>query len=86
MPFLTGREQIVAENLVSEGLLAFRLPGEQPRVALDIGSGSQTPQVVLHTVMVRMDDRQVDLVWRGAVPYPGRDWLPEMRKMEVHVA
>jgi hypothetical protein len=86
MPFLTGAEQIVAENLAPEGLLSFRLPGETPRIALDIGSGPQEPQVVLHTVMVRMDERQVDLVWRGAVPYAGRDWLPEMRKMEVHVA
>jgi hypothetical protein len=33
--------------------------------------------------MLRMDDLQVDLVWRGAVPYPGPDWLPQMRKMEV---
>jgi hypothetical protein len=86
MPYLTGHEQIVTENLAPEGVLAFRLPGEQPRIVLDIGSGPQTPQVVLHTVMVRMDERQVDLVWRGAVPYPGRDWFPEMRKMEVHVA
>jgi len=30
-----------------------------------------------------MEDRQVDLVWRGAVPYPGPDWLPKMKKMEV---
>jgi hypothetical protein len=86
MPYLTGGEQIVTENLAPEGLLAFRLPGESPKIALDIGSGPQAPAVVLHTVMIRMDERQVDLVWRGAVPYPGRDWFPQMRKLEVHVA
>ena len=86
MPYLTGGEQVVTENLVPEGILTFRLPGEAPKIALDIGAGLQAPPVVLHTVMVRMDDRQVDLVWRVAVPYPGRDWFPQMRKMEVHVA
>jgi hypothetical protein len=39
----------------------------------------------LHTVLIRMDQRQVDLVWRGAVPYPGPEWLPEMPRMEVLV-
>src|SRR4029453_8808753 len=85
VPYVTGGEPVVTENLCPEGLLLFQLPREVPRIALDIGSGAQAPQVVLHTVMIRMDDRQIDLVWRGAVPYPGRDWLPEMRKMEVHV-
>jgi hypothetical protein len=33
-----------------------------------------------------MEQRQVDLVWCGAVPYPGRDWLPQMRKMEIEIA
>jgi hypothetical protein len=36
--------------------------------------------------MIRMDDHEVDLVWRGAVPYRGPDWLPEMRKMEITIA
>jgi hypothetical protein len=33
-----------------------------------------------------MEDRQVDLVWRGAVPYSGMDWLPEMKRLEIFVA
>jgi hypothetical protein len=84
-PFLTGGEQIVTENLSPEGTMSFRLPDGTPTLGLDIGSGVQEPQVVLHTVMIRMEDRQVDLVWRGAVHYPGPDWLPQMRKMEVLV-
>jgi len=32
-----------------------------------------------------MDEGQVDLVWRGAVPYRGPDWLREMRRMDVLV-
>jgi hypothetical protein len=84
-PFLSGDEAMRTVNLSPEGRREFGLPGERPRVGLDIGSGVQEPQVFLHTVMVRMEDRQVDLVWRAAVPYPGPDWLPEMRKMEVSV-
>ena len=85
MPFLSGDEDIRLRHLDAAGELAFQLPGERPRLGLDIGSGLQEPPVVLQTVMIRLEDRQVDLVWRTAVPYPGPDWLPEMRKMEVQV-
>jgi hypothetical protein len=85
LPYLTGDEEIGTANLSPEGILYFRLPGESPRVGLDIGEGPKTPETVLHTVLLRMEDRQLDLVWRGAVPYPGRDWLPNMRKMAVSV-
>lgn len=85
VPFLKGDERVRAVNLTPETALEFHLPGESPRIGLDIGQGVEEPEVVLHTVMIRMEDRQVDLVWRGAVPYPGPDWLPQMRKCEVTV-
>jgi hypothetical protein len=85
-PYLKGGEQVAAENLTPEGTISFQLPHDAPRLGLDIGSGVQEPEVVMHTVMIRMEDRQVDVVWRGAVLYPGPEWLPEMRKMEVSVA
>jgi hypothetical protein len=85
MSYLKGDESIRTENLSPQGELAFKLPGERPAIGLDIGSGVQQPAVVLHTVMIRMEEGQLDLVWRGAVPYPGRDWLPQMRKMEVQI-
>jgi hypothetical protein len=84
-PFLKGDERVRAVNLTPETALEFHLPGESPRIGLDIGQGVEEPEVVLHTVMIRMEDQQVDLVWRGAVPYPGPDWLPQMRKCEVSV-
>jgi hypothetical protein len=83
--FLKGDERVRAVNLNPETALEFHLPGESPRIGLDIGQGVEEPEVVLHTVMIRMEDRQVDLVWRGAVTYPGPDWLPQMRKCEVSV-
>ena len=86
VPYLKGEERIVAENLSPEGMVSFQLPVDAPRMGLDIGSGAQELQTVLHTVMIRMDERQLDLVWRGALRYPGPDWLPQMRKMEVLIA
>jgi len=83
LTFLNGNEQIQLINLTPEGEILFKLPGERPTIGLDIGTGLQEPEVVLHTVMIRIEERQVDLVWRGAVPYPGPDWLPQMKKMEV---
>jgi hypothetical protein len=85
LPYLEGNEEITATNLSRDGSLTFALPDDQPRIGLDIGEGAQEPPVVLHTVMIRLDDRQLDLVWRAAVPYPGPDWLPQMRKLEVLV-
>jgi len=85
LPFLNGNETITTINVTPEGSLAFQLPGELPRIGLDIGFGVQEPPVFLQTVMIRMEERLVDLVWRGAITYPGPDWFPEMRKMEVHI-
>jgi hypothetical protein len=85
LPSLEGGERVVTENLSPGGHLEFSLPAGSPRLGLDIGEGVQEPEVVLHTVMIRMDDAQVDLVWRGAVPYRGPDWLSEMRKMDVSI-
>jgi hypothetical protein len=84
-PFLAGSERIETANLTPEGEFSFNLPGETVRIGLDIGAGLAEPEVVIHTVMIRMDEKQVDLVWRGAVPYEGPEWFPKMRKMDVLV-
>jgi hypothetical protein len=86
MERVAAGETVMTENLSPEGYLDFTLPRATPRIGLDIGGGVQEPAVVLHTVMIRMDERQVDLLWRAAVPYPGPDWLPQMTRMEVLVA
>ena len=85
VPFLNGNESCQLVNLTPECQLNFRLPGETPGIGIDIGKGVQEPDVVLQTVMIHAEERRLDLVWRGAVPYPGPDWLPEMRKMEVTI-
>jgi hypothetical protein len=85
LPYLAGDEPVRAMNLTPDGDITFGLPDDRPRIALDIGRGPQEDSVVLHTVMIRMEERELDLVWRAAIQYPGPDWLPQMRKMEVDV-
>ena len=85
MPYLRGSEEIATANLSSEGIVSFSLPGDRPEIGLDIGEGVKQTQVVIHTVMIHMEERQVDIVWRGASPYPGPDWLVEMQKLEIIV-
>jgi hypothetical protein len=85
MPFLGGGEEVHLRNLTPDGDLRFQLPIDVPRLSLDIGLGVQELPSVLHTVCVRVDEQKVDLVWRGAHPYPGVDWLPEMKRMVAEV-
>jgi hypothetical protein len=85
VPYLAGTETLRLENLTPEGVLEFRLPGEVPKVHIDMGLGPHDPQPVLHTVQIRGEDRQVDLVWRASVPYPGPDWLPQMTTLDLTV-
>ena len=72
-------------RLTPEGLLSFTLPGDWPAIMLDIGLGENSLPVALHTVSVQVEQRRVDLIWRGAHPYPGYDWLPEMRQLRAEV-
>jgi hypothetical protein len=85
LPYLRGDETVRVLGLAPEGEVSFMLPGEQPRIEVDVGFGSQVPAVVPHTVMIRVDDREVDLVWRGAISYPGPDWLPAMSRLDCEV-
>jgi hypothetical protein len=84
-PYLTGNESVRLANLTPEGSIVFQLPGETPRISLDIGRGENELKPVLHNVCVRLESMQVDLVWRGAHQYPGFDWLPEMKKMVAQI-
>ena len=86
MPYLKGDEAIRLRGLTPEGMLRFLLPGERPRMELDIGKGMKPLEPVLHTVQVRGEERQVDLVWRGSLPYPGIEYLAEMTTLDAKVA
>jgi hypothetical protein len=85
LPYLQGDETFRLTNLTPDCSLTFRLPGETPSVMLDIGLGENELKPFIHTVCVRVEEMQVDVVWRGAHAYPGLEWLPEMKKMVAEV-
>ncbi|HEU0177526.1 MAG TPA: DUF2169 domain-containing protein [Blastocatellia bacterium] len=86
LPFLTGGEPVKLINLTPAGLLDFFLPNDSPRIMLDIGLGENELKPALHTVCIRPDEMQVDLVWRGAHEYPGIDWLAEMKRLVAQIS
>ncbi len=86
LPYLNGDELIRLTHLTPEGELEFSLPGDAPKIMLDIGLGENVLKSVLHSVCIRVKEMQVDLIWRGAHEYPGQDWLPEMKKMVTHIS
>jgi hypothetical protein len=85
LPYLSGEETFRLTNLTPAGSLFFQLPGEPPSIMLDIGLGENELKPFLHTVCLRLEEMQVDLVWRGAHRYPGLDWLPEIKKLAAEV-
>jgi len=80
-----GDEALSLRGLTPEGLLEFSLPGETPRITLDIGRGEDLLESRLHTVSIRPDDREVDLIWRGACIYEGYSWYPKMKRLYAQV-
>jgi hypothetical protein len=85
-PEISGDETVSLHGLSAEGLLEFALPGETPKIGLDIGLGAEQLQARLDTVCIRPDQLEVDLIWRGSCVYEGYSWLPQMKKLyaEVH--
>ncbi|MBL9197826.1 DUF2169 domain-containing protein [Xanthomonas fragariae] len=64
--FLTGSEAIAMMGLLPEGPVGMRLPGETMLAAVTGASGKkQAGSLVLDTVVIDVDARQVSLVWRG---------------------
>jgi hypothetical protein len=71
--------------LTREGALNFVLPAETPAIGLDLGSGMTALDVQVHTVNIRPDDSELDLIWRGAQVYEGYAWLPKMKRLQAEV-
>ncbi len=85
VPHLSGGEQVQLGRLTREPQSAFLLPERRPLIGCDLGWGMRPLDVVLHTLAIDARRGSFDLVWRGAHPYPGTAWLPEMRRLDVTV-
>jgi hypothetical protein len=82
---LDGNEPIRLRGLSPDGLLEFLLPGETPKISLDIGKGECELEAKLTTVSIRPDEMEVDLIWRGAQLYEGYTWWPKMKRLHAEV-
>ncbi|HSU57806.1 MAG TPA: DUF2169 domain-containing protein [Bryobacteraceae bacterium] len=85
LPFLKAGESVRLLHLTPDGLLAFEVPHDTPKIAMDIGLGERELKPVLQTLLIRPDDGQLDLIWRGAHEFPGVEWLPEMSRLNVEI-
>lgn len=85
LPTVKPDEYISLRGLTHEGKLDFHLPGETPRIALDVGHGTMPLETRLHTVSIRPEDFELDMIW-GAVhtlgPYSK---LSTMRRLQAQV-
>lgn len=84
-PHLPPGERIAFRNLHPTGDVIGALPTDRPAIRLDIGDGAMEAEVALQTVFVRLEELEMDLVWRAAFRYPGLDWLPRLRRMHVEI-
>jgi hypothetical protein len=84
-PDIKGDEKVSLSGLSPDGPLEFTLPGDTPRILLDIGSGDRQLQPRLDTVNIRPEELELDLIWRGAYVYEGYSWLPQMKKLHAEV-
>ncbi|OYP35463.1 DUF2169 domain-containing protein [Rhodopirellula sp. MGV] len=78
-----GDEVLTIHHMTPDRMLQVQLPGQPPQVTLNLGKGVQQLDPVLHTVCVRVEDRQVDLVWRGSLSNPDRKWLTKLQNLEA---
>ena len=84
-PKLEGNERITLRGFSPEEFPGFSLPGEMPRITLDLGLGESLLDSKLHTVSIRPDNMEFDLIWRGALAYEGYRWLPQMKRLSAQV-
>lgn len=82
---LKGDEPVTLICLTPEGSLTFSLPGETPSIGLDLGSGLQELPPQLHTVSVRSEEKELDLVWRGAAAFSGYQAMSKVTRLHAEV-
>lgn len=73
------------EGLHRDGTLAFALPGERPRVSLDIGGGARELLPKLDTVVVRPDELAVELIWRAPFEIGDYGELSRLSRLRAEV-
>jgi hypothetical protein len=82
---VTGDETIGLRGLSADGALDFRLPGERLQMSIDIGRGDSQLTPKIHTISIRPDDLQLDIVWCGSLPFGPTSKLGGLSKLQAWV-
>ncbi|MBN1980592.1 MAG: DUF2169 domain-containing protein [Chitinivibrionales bacterium] len=64
----------------------FRLPGQAPQIFMDSDFGSSELPATLQSVVIVMEEKRLDMVWRASQPYPGVECLADMQKLNIEIA
>jgi len=82
---LNGDEAVSLRGLTREGRLDFQLPGDVPQITLDLGHGEQLLKTRIHTVSIRPDDLELDIVSRGTLHFGPASKLSTLKRLQAHV-
>ena len=82
---LDGNEEMVFRNMTESGTLFFRMPGDRPVVTVQRGRGEELVSVRIDTCLVDVDERRVELVWRGHLPMENLDEIMSYRELSIQI-
>ncbi|MDQ2779500.1 MAG: DUF2169 domain-containing protein [Pseudomonadota bacterium] len=85
LPDVSADESIGLRGLTPQGVFDFRLPGETPQIALDIGQGEQPLETALLTVSIRPDEAALDLIWSGLLHFGPASKLSKLTRLRATV-
>jgi hypothetical protein len=83
---LKGDETVELRGLSALGAVDFALPGETPRIGLDLGNGAEPLEAAIHTVSIRPDDLEFDIVWGGSLAFGPYAKLASVRRLTAFVS
>ncbi len=87
LPHLRGDETILLVYLDADHpQFEFRLPGERPRIFLDVGHGMEWMEPVLQNVVIYKGTDQMTVVWRGSCRYEGPQSMSNWTTLRMGVA
>ncbi len=81
LDFLAGDEEITLTNLTKDGTMYFRLPSRSLQAELDRGRGVERQEMVLDTLIIEPEERQVSMLWRAWFEMESWDELGEYPQM-----
>lgn len=83
---LRGNEQVQLTFFDKEDPnFTFVLPGDIPRMSVDIGKGNEELKPVIHTVFINMEKKSMYMLWRGYIEIEGIEALATIGAPKIKV-